>query len=174
MRSNRDLDFSSIVEGLSAISSVAVIAGAFFIVFQLRQNASLIEATNRENRASTSIALLEKITNESFARRRKAMYDTVKKYAGADWKGFDDTLEDFEARNFGYTYELIGQLVRDGLIEMSVARNALHYIVVLDWDTFKPMAEHLVERYKVNTWTNFEWLAEDTRRNYKAPRSQYE
>jgi hypothetical protein len=165
--SNCDLDFSSIVEGLSAVSSVAVVAGAFFIVFQLRQNARLIEATNQQNRASTSIALLEKITNESFARRRKAMYDTVKKYSAVDWKDFDDSLEDFEARNFGYTYELIGQLTREGLIEMSVARNALHYIIVLDWDTFKPLAEHLIKRYRVNTWTNFEWLAEDTRRNYR-------
>jgi hypothetical protein len=93
---------SSFASFLNAISSIAVILGAIFIVFQLRQNAKLIEATIRETRANASIALLEKITDESFARRRKAMRDAIKKYAALNWAGFDDTLEDYEARNFAY------------------------------------------------------------------------
>lgn len=158
------------VEGLSAISSIAVISGAFFIVFQLRQNASLIRAANQETRSNTSIALLEKITDESFARRRKAMHDTVKRYAATNWEGFDDSLEDFEARNFAYTYELIGQLTREGLIEISIVRNALQYLVVFDWEAFSPLSRHLMERYglKVNAWRNFEWLAEDVRGQMKS------
>jgi hypothetical protein len=158
------------VEGLSAISSIAVISGAFFIVFQLRQNASLIRVANQENRSNASIALLEKITDESFARRRKAMHDTVKKYAAVGWEGFDDSLEDFEARNFAYTYELIGQLTREGLLEISIVRNALQYLVVFDWEAFSPLSKHLMERYglKVNAWRNFEWLAEDVRGQMKS------
>jgi hypothetical protein len=165
------VDTSYIVQFLSAISSVAVIAGAIFIVFQLRQNARLIQATIHETKASTSIALLEKITDESFARRRKAMRDTVKKYAALNWQGFDDSLEDFEARNFAYTYELIGQLARQGIIDLDIVRDALQYLVVFDWDAFAPLLPHLMERRKekinVNIFANFQWLADTNREHMK-------
>jgi hypothetical protein len=36
------VDLSSVITVLSAISSISVIAGAVFIVFQLRQNSKLI------------------------------------------------------------------------------------------------------------------------------------
>src|SRR5208282_4294894 len=107
------IDFSRISTDLSAISSIAVILGAAFIVFQLRQNGRLIEASTKETKTNISLALLEKLTDESFARRRKRMYDAIRKYGANDWEGFDDSLDDFEARNFAYIYELIGQLTRD-------------------------------------------------------------
>lgn len=139
---------------LSAVSSVAVIAGAVFIVFQLRQNARLIQATIQENKAIGSISLLERLTDESFARRRKQMHDIVKKYSAQNWEGFDDTLEDFEARNFAYMYELIGQLAREGLLDLGTVKNALQYLVVVDWDVFTPLNKHLMERYNLtaNPW----------------------
>jgi len=68
------IDLSWALPILGAISSIAVIAGAVFIVFQLRQNARLIQATIKENRTNSSISLLEKLTEDSFARRRKLMY----------------------------------------------------------------------------------------------------
>lgn len=64
------VDLAPLVSFLNTISSVAVILGAIFVVFQLRQNARLIQTTIRETKANASIALLEEIT-ESFARRRK-------------------------------------------------------------------------------------------------------
>jgi hypothetical protein len=75
------VDLSAVIQGLSAVSSVAVIFGAVFVIFQLRQNAKLIEATLLENKATSSITILEKITDESFARTRKSMHDSVKEYA---------------------------------------------------------------------------------------------
>ena len=97
------------------------------------------------------------------------MRDTVKKYAALDWVGFDDTLEDYDARNFAYTYELIGQLARNRTIDLDMVRNALQYLVVFDWDAFAPLSKHLMERYKVktNAWGNFQWLAEVTREHLK-------
>jgi hypothetical protein len=106
------VDLAPAVSYLSAISSVAVVAGAIFVVFQLRQNANLIRTANLETKSNISFSVLEKITEESFARRRKSMHDAIKKYSQMNWDGFDDSLEDFEARNFGYIYELIGELVR--------------------------------------------------------------
>ncbi len=133
-------DFSFLVSFLSAISSIAIILGAVFVVFQLRQNAKLIKTASHETKSNMSFAVLEKITEESFARRRKNMHDAVKKYSEVNWQGFDDSLEDFEARNFGYIYELIGE--------------------------FEPLVKHIMDRYKVpaNPYENFEWLAKETRK----------
>jgi hypothetical protein len=50
------------------------------------------------------------------------MHDLVKKYGAINWEALDYTLEDFEARNLAYTYELIGQLARDGLIDLSIVK----------------------------------------------------
>jgi len=153
------IDLSQISFFLSIISSSAVIAGAIFIIFQLRQNAKLIEVSARESRMNTSLALLEKLTDESFARRRKRMHDTIRKYRKKNWADFDDSLDDFEARDFAYIYELLGQLTRDETLDIDMVTNALQYLVVIDWEMFSPMAEHFVKRWGVNSWRNFEWLA---------------
>ncbi|TMI55990.1 hypothetical protein E6H15_02160 [Candidatus Bathyarchaeota archaeon] len=159
-------DLSWLISFLSAISSIAIILGAVFVVFQLRQKAKLIRTANLETKSNISFSVLEKITEESFARRRKNMHDAVKKYSQISWEGFDDTLEDFEARNFGYIYELIGELVREGIIDLTIAIHSLRYLIVFDWQTFEPLVKHLMERYKVpvNPYENFEWLAQETRK----------
>lgn len=155
-----------IVADLSAISSLAVVLGAVFVIFQLRQNARLIKTANFETKANISFSVLEKVTEESFARRRKSMHDAIKKYSQINWEGFDDTLEDFEARNFGYIYELIGELVREGIIDLTIAIHSLRYLLVFDWQRFEPLTKHLMERYNVpvNPYENFEWLAQETRK----------
>src|SRR2546426_3166648 len=75
------VDLGFLVTDLSAISSIAVILGAVFVIFQLRQNARLIKTANFETKANMSFSVLEIITEESFARRRKNMHDAIKKYA---------------------------------------------------------------------------------------------
>jgi hypothetical protein len=160
------VDISFLINFLSAISSIAIILGAVFVVFQLRQNAKLIKTANFETKSNMSFSVLEKITEESFARRRKNMHDAVKKYSQANWEGFDDSLEDFEARNFGYIYELIGELVKEGIIDLTIAIHSLRYLIISDWQVFEPLVKHLMERYKVpvNPYENFEWLAKETRK----------
>src|SRR6059036_1232783 len=159
------VDLGFIVADLSAISSIAVILGAVFVIFQLRQNARLIKTANFETKANMSFSVLEIITEESFARRRKNMHDAIKKYDQINWEGFDDSLEDYEARNFGYIYELIGELVKEGIIDFTIAIHSLRYLLVFDWLRFEPLVKHLMERYKVpvNPYENFEWLAQETR-----------
>src|SRR5207244_8442993 len=159
------VDLAAITQDLSAVSSIAIILGAVFVVFQLKKNAKQIKTASLETKSNISFSVLEKITEESFARRRKNMHDAVKKYSKINWEGFDDSLEDFEARNFGYIYELIGELVREGIIDLTIAIHSLRYLVVFDWQTFEPLVKHLMERYRVlvNPYENFEWLAQETR-----------
>jgi hypothetical protein len=160
------LSLANITLILSAISSIAVIAGAIFVVFQLRQNGRLIRLQLHENRSNIAFALLEKVTDESFAQRRKKMHDVIRKYSERNWEGFDDSLEDFEARNFAYTYELMGQFVKDGIVDGQTMMNALQYLVVVDWNAFAPLSDHLMQRFKISVtpWQNFRWLAEETRK----------
>lgn len=56
------VDFNFLINFLSAISSIAIILGAVFVVFQLRQNAKLIKTANFETMSNMSFSVLEKIT----------------------------------------------------------------------------------------------------------------
>lgn len=165
---------ASLIQVLSAISSIAVILGAIFVVVQLRQNSKLIdlnakltEATFRQVKSDISFELLEKMTDDSFARRRSHMYQTAKKYQALNWEGFDDSLDDFEVRNFAYMYDLFGQLARDGLIDIITLTRTFKYLVILDWQAFEPIAKHIQKRYgfkRNEIFQNFEWLANQTNR----------
>lgn len=141
-----------------------MILGAIFVVFQLRQNAKLINATVQANRSGIAFSILERIIDDSFVRRRKNMYDVVAKYGSKNWEGLLGTMDDFEVRNYAYMFELMGQLVKDGIIDLKTVMNALKYIVVVDWNTMAPLVKYLngVYKLKLNPWENFEWLAKET------------
>lgn len=164
MASALAIALSDLTLALSAVSSVAVVAGAVFIVFQLRQNAKLINATIRETKAGISFSMVERLIDDSFVRRRKNMYDTIRRYGEKNWEGFIGTLDDFEARNYAYMFELFGQLVKDDIVDLQTVMNALKYIVIYDWKTMAPMIKYLNETFKLksNPWGNFEWLAKET------------
>ncbi len=158
------VDFSQLALALSAVSSLAVVAGAIFVVLQLRQNAKLINATIQETKSGIAFSMLERIIDDSFVRRRKNVYDSVKTYKEKNWEGFIGTFEDFEARNYAYMFELFGQLIKDGVLDQKMVMNALKYIVVIDWRMMEPMITYLNGVYglKSNPWGNFEWLAKET------------
>ncbi len=97
----------------------------------------------------------------------------MKKYGEKNWEGFVGTAEDFEARNYAYVFELFGQLVKDGIVDLRTIMSALKYIVVYDWKTMEPMIRFLSATYglKSNPWGNFEWLANETERYLKLQES---
>jgi hypothetical protein len=158
------LDLGEVAAALGAISSIAVIAGAGFIVVQLRQNATLLKASLRQEREQVAFSMVEKLTHETFAHRRANFYQVVKRYGADGWKGFDDSADDFEVRNYAYFFELYGQMVKDGIIDLAMVAEMLQYIVIFDWKTFEPVSEHLKARFglKVSPWQNFEWLSKET------------
>lgn len=151
---------SEVVTALSAISSIAVIAWAGFIVIQLRQNVSILNATLRQQKEDAAFAMLERLTDESFSRRRANFYKVIEKGKRDGWNDFDDSPEDFEIRNYAYLYELYGQLVKQGMIGFEPVAEMLQYLVVFDWKEFEPVAKHYRDRWElINWWRNFEWLA---------------
>lgn len=161
------LDISEVTFILSAISSAAVVAGAFFIVLQLRQNARLIQATLAQNRNDAAFNILERLTQESTARRRKQLQDVSAHRIGSSWDGFFGSLEDYEIRGFAYEYELIGQFVREGIVDLDLVTHMMSYGIVADWLNFRPIAEFLNSKFgaAVSPWIHFQWLAEKCRQH---------
>ena len=167
---------------LSAISSIAVIAGAVFVVFQLRQNAKQIkqhektlEAMSAANRSHNAFELIGKVIDPSFPVRRHRLYEVSEKYSGGDWTGFDRSLDDFEVRNFANIYEQVGLLVKKGVIDLQDVMDALSAQPMADWLAFQPLRKHIMEQagkaipsLATNQagrdaiyWPNFMWLAEE-------------
>ena len=152
---------SDVITVLSASSSIAVILGAIFIVLQMRQNARLIEATLKEERSNVALSLLERITDESFPRRRKRMFEILERFQATNWADAFETAEDLEVRNFAYLYELTGLMVENGLVDLELVLDTLQYLVVRDWQVFAPHAAFIKSQYGVtfDAWGRFEWLA---------------
>ena len=152
---------SDVITVLSASSSIAVILGAIFIVFQMRQNARLIEATLKEERSNVALSLLERITDESFPRRRRRMFEILERFKATNWAGAFESADDLEVRNFAYLYELTGLMVENGLVDLELVLDTLQYLVVRDWQIFAPHAAFIKSKYDVSfdAWGRFEWLA---------------
>lgn len=159
------VDVTTVIEILSASSSAAVVLSALFVLIQLRQNARLLQATLNQSKASFSLNVLEKITDESFPRRRARMFLTIQKFRETDWKDAFESQEDLEVRNFTYVYELLGQMARQEIVDLEMVLDSLQYIVVRDWQVFEPHAVYIRERYGVDfqAYANFEWLAKEAR-----------
>ncbi len=159
------VSLSDVITVLGASSSIAVILGAIFIVFQMRQNGRLIEATLKEGRATVALTMLERITDESFPRRRRRMFEIIDRFQATNWADAFESEEDLEVRNFAYLYELMGLLVENGLVDLELVLDTLQYLVVRDWEVFAPHAAFVKSRYNVHfdAWGRFEWLAQEAK-----------
>lgn len=159
-----------------------MIAGAVFVVFQLRQNAKQIkqhektlEAMSAANRSNDAFQLIGKVIDPSFPGRRHRLYEVSKKYSGGDWAGFDRSLDDFEVRNFANIYEQMGLLVKKGVIDLQDVMDALSAQPMADWFAFQPIRKHIMEEagkampslatsqagIDAIYWPHFMWLAEE-------------
>jgi hypothetical protein len=159
------VDFSTVTIILSASSSAAVVLSAAFVLIQLRQNARLLQTTLNQSKATFSLNVLERITDESFPRRRARMFLTIQKFRETDWKDAFESPEDLEVRNFTYLYELLGQMARQGIVDLEIVLDSLQYIVVRDWQVFEPHARYISKQYNLDyhAYSNFEWLAKEAR-----------
>jgi hypothetical protein len=159
------VDTSTVFTILGASSSAAVVLSAVFVLIQLRQNARLLQATLNQSKATFSLNVLERITDESFPRRRARMFLVIQKFRETGWKDAFESPEDLEVRNFAYLYELLGQMARQQIVDLEMVLDSLQYIVVRDWQVFEPHARYITERYGVDflAYSNFEWLAKEAR-----------
>lgn len=163
------VSLSDVITVLSAISSIAVIFGAGFVVVQLRQNARLLEAQLRQTRSEVSISLIERITDPSFPQRRTRLHDIVRRFRETGWKDAFESPDDFEIRNFAYLYELVGVMAKHGLIDIDLLVDTLQGLVVRDWQVFEPHAQFMAKRYAfgITPYSNFGWIAHEVERRMR-------
>jgi len=166
------VDFTDVLQILNGVSAVAVLLGVVFVVFQLRQNNKIIQASNRQveasvqqNKSSVVLSMVERFTDDSFTIRRKTIRDIVKKYSGSNWEGFDDTSDDFEVRAFGSYYEFAGYLARTGMVDPEILQNVLGHRITHDWEAMAAAVEYYRQHQrKKYIFANFEWLAGETQK----------
>jgi hypothetical protein len=110
------------------------------------------------------------MTSEGTAHRRKQLRDVVAKYSAAGWDSYFETLEDFEVRSFALQYVLMGQFVREGIIDLDLITHMMSYTIVMDWLAFRPIAEYLDFRLhaKPSPWIHFQWLADKCREHLES------
>jgi hypothetical protein len=123
---------STIIQYLDAVSALAVTLGVFFVIFQLRQNAKLIEPSNKQietsnrqveanlqqNLQTVILSTVDRFTDESFIRKRKKVRDIIKRYQANGWKEFLESENDYEVRGFLGLYEATGFLAKAGIINV--------------------------------------------------------
>lgn len=176
------LEISTLIQYLNAISATAVIIGVVFVVFQLRQNAKLIEASNRQietankqveasiqqNKQQVILTTIDRFSNEDFDQKRKRVRDIVKKYQSNDWKEYFESEDDYLVRGFIALYDSTGYLGKKGIVDVKMIQEGMGYLVINEWDTLKPAVDHYRAMWNRDVYLNFKWLNDSVRELMKA------
>jgi hypothetical protein len=157
---------------LSDIATWVGIAASSALVVSVCLLAYNLRASRRDARRNLAFSMMGQLTSGEFGERRWKMHRAVSEAVASDWKGFDDSLEDFESRSFAYQYELIGQMVNTGTLDYELVRDFLQYSVVADWNAFAPLDARLVGRYtgRKSPWDRFRQLAQRITTDLKGPK----
>jgi hypothetical protein len=162
-------DLTTLIQVLSAASTIAIILGVPFIVLQLKQNARILQASNRQvevmihqTRSQVMLNIAERLSDRSYVLSRKVVRDLVSKYTATDWEGFHESTDAFEIRAFAAIYEASATMARLGIIDENTLKQALGYWVVSDWRAIEPAVRRLEGLWGVPAYPNFRWLAESS------------
>jgi hypothetical protein len=165
-------DISLLVQDLDALSALAVIAGVIFVIFQLRQNAKLIEASDRQidtanrqveasiqqNRQQVILSVVDRFTNDAFNVKRKKVREIAKKYEANNWEGYLESADDYDVRGFIAHYESTGYLARIKIVDAKMMQEAMGFGIIYDWVALEPVVEYYRKAWKRAAYANFEWL----------------
>lgn len=156
---------------LSDIATWVGLAASSALVISVILLAYNVRASRLDARRNLAFSMMEQLTSEGFATRRWKMHRSVATAAASEWKGFDDSLEDFESRTFAYQYELIGQMVRAGTLDYGLVRDFVQYTIVADWNAFEPLDSRLMSRYpgRPSPWARFRLLAQRITTELRGP-----
>ena len=155
---------SDIATWVGLAASTALVVSVILLAYNVR-------ASRLDARRNLAFSMMEQLTSEGFATRRWKMHRAVATAAASEWKGFDDSLEDFESRTFAYQYELIGQMVRAGTLDYGLVRDFVQYTIVADWNAFEPLDARLMSRYpgRPSPWARFRLLAQRVTTDLRGP-----
>jgi hypothetical protein len=173
------IDLPTVIQYLNAVSAIAVTLGVFFVVFQLRQNARLIEASNkqievsnkqveanlRQVRQEVILSIVERFTEDSFILKRKRIRDIVRKRAENGWKDFLESDDDYEVRGFLGLYDSTGYLAKNGIADVKMIADGMGFLVVYDWEAMEPVIKYYFSVWQRDSHTNFRWLRDEVKKS---------
>lgn len=172
-------DLTSFLQLLNGVSATAVVIGVIFVVFQLRQNARLIEASNRQietsnrqveaniqqNKQQVILSTIDRFTSESFNLRRRKIREIVKKHQSSDWNEFLESEDDYLIRGFLSLFETTAYLVKIEIADVKTVSEGMGPLVMSDWTAVKPAVEYYRKIWKRDdAYLNFELLERSIRK----------
>lgn len=149
-----------------------------FVVFQLRQNARLIEASNRQietanrqvetsiqqNKQQAILSTIERFTEESFNLRRRKVRESIRKNQENEWKTFPESEDDYMIRGFLSLYETTAYLVKAEFADVKTVAEGMGSLIEADWLALKPAVDYYRRTWKkVDAYRNFEELEKSVR-----------
>jgi hypothetical protein len=168
------VDASTILEYLSAASTLAVILGLPFVLLQMRQNTRVIEAANRQvevgmqqTRTSVFLSLAERISDRDFVMQRREIRQIVARHRKEGWEEFSESADAFEVRAFAGIYESAGTLARLGMIDEDSLVQSIGYLLLSDWRAVEPALHEFENVWKIAPYPNFRRLAEASERHLR-------
>jgi hypothetical protein len=157
-------EWGNLTSDVSIISSIAIILGTIFVVVQIRQNNSLIQAAAEQARAAATQA---KLTTEQMKQNNElANMDMIMRlYEFANtaevqsaWltvldtkiSSFDDFLnlpkpEQVAFFQIGALFESLGVLVQRGIVRDDIIEDM--FATQLAWQSMKPFVSGIREKY---------------------------
>ncbi len=169
-------DFSSFTSDISLVSSLAIILGTIFVVFQIRQNNRLVAAAAEQARVS---AVQAKLTTEQLKQNNElANIDMIMRlyeFANAaevqsSWITVLNTkistyvdfekLPRYEQISFfqiAALFESLGVLVERGIVKPEIVDDM--FLTELAWETMKPFVIGMRQKYgEENNYVFFQRL----------------
>lgn len=161
-------DLALALEILSGASTIAVILGVPFILFQVRQNARLVDVSiqqseliAQQNRAQVLLSITDSMTDREFVIQRRAVRDIVAKHEAEKWASFVNSADGFEIRAFAVRYEAAGLMAHLGLIDERTLLEAMGPNPAVDWLALQPALAAFEKAWgPAVVYPNFRRLAE--------------
>ncbi len=172
MLSPLQIDLGTISVDASVLSSIAIILGAVFVVYQIRQDEKMIQASIRQANASAEQARLtmqQFVQNSNLATMDIVMrmyefadsmevqssYLTVLKAGVSSFEDFEKLPEQKQLAFFqiGSLFESLGYLVEKGFVKPEIIDDM--FATRLAWEKLKPFVSGMRKKYAAEDYFFF-------------------
>ncbi len=153
------------------VAATGVLVAALYYIYNVRISLKTARTTLETRQTQLFMQLFAQYNNKDF------MYDFAKVAYDVEYRNLEEWTRKYGSTGdreywaswarVGRFFDGIGILVRRGLIDIDLVIDELRELILFSWDKMKPWVyEVRVEMKSPNTWGNFEYLAEETRRRH--------
>jgi len=153
------------------MGSLGVFVAAVYYIYNVRTSQKTARTTLETRQTQLFMQLFAQYNNKDFMQDyAKVAYD-IEYENLEEWTRKYGSTADREAwaswARVGRFFDGVGILVRRGLIDVDLVMDELRELILFSWDKMKPWVyEVRMEMNSPQTWENFEYLAEETRKRH--------